>query len=229
MAFWFWIKQMNQDLTSYYNDRAKEYDKVYLRAEEQEDLQKATALFQEIFKSKSVLEIACGTGYWTEQISKTAASVFATDINKAVIDIAKTRRFNDNVTFEVADMNNLIIDNRFDAVFGGFIWSHVLLQDMDNLLSKISDQIVENGDIVFIDSKQVKGTAHDRKQITRIDAFGNTFQTRKLENGTTHEVLKNFPSNKFIVDKLSQIATDINIVALQHYWIATCKLKRIEK
>ncbi len=215
---------MNLDLALYYNERAKEYDKVYQIPEEQDDLLKSTKLFQKIFANKSVLEIACGTGYWTEQISKTANSILATDINEAVIDIAKKRSFNDNVTFQVVDLKNLNVEIKFDSLFGGFIWSHILIQDLDSLLYNLKNLIVGKGEVVFIDSKQIEGSSHDKKRITRIDEFGNTFQTRSLENGTIHEVLKNFPSNNFLIEKLSQIATDIEIIDLDHYWIATCKL-----
>jgi ubiquinone/menaquinone biosynthesis C-methylase UbiE len=215
---------VNKNLTTYYKDRAKEYDKVYQIPAEQDDLAKATAIFQRLFKAKSVLEIACGTGYWTEQISKTASSIFATDINKAVIDMARTRHFNCEVTFQVADMNRLSLDKYYDGLFGGFIWSHIPLQDLDQFLQKIKNLITPKGEIVLIDSRPVDGTSHDKKRITRIDPFGNSFQTRTLENGTTHEVLKNFPGNNFLVDKLSQIATDIKIIELEHYWIATCKV-----
>lgn len=214
---------MNQDLSTYYNDRAREYDKVYEIPDEQEDLLKSAVLFQNIFANKSVLEIACGTGYWTEKISKTANSIFATDINEIVIDIARTRKFNSNVVFQVADMNCLSIDKKFDGLFGGFIWSHILLQDLDNFLLRLKGLLNENAKIAFIDSKQVEGTNHDRKRITRIDQYGNTFQTRTLENGTTHEVLKNFPSKQFLTDKLLQISTEVEIIELEHYWIATSK------
>jgi len=186
-------------------------------------LLKSAVLFQNIFADKSVLEIACGTGYWTEKISKTANSIFATDINEIVIDIARTRKFNSNVVFQVADMNCLSIDKKFDGLFGGFIWSHILLQDLDNFLLRLKDLLNENAKIAFIDSKQVEGTNHDRKRITRIDQYGNTFQTRTLENGTTHEVLKNFPSKQFLTDKLLQISTEVEIIELEHYWIATSK------
>ena len=184
---------------------------------------KSAVLFQNIFANKSVLEIACGTGYWTEKISKTANSIFATDINEIVIDIARTRKFNSNVVFQVADMNCLSIDKKFDGLFGGFIWSHILLQDLDNFLLRLKGLLNENAKIAFIDSKQVEGTNHDRKRITRIDQYGNTFQTRTLENGTTHEVLKNFPSKQFLTDKLLQISTEVEIIELEHYWIATSK------
>ena len=216
---------MNDSLVAYYKERANEYDKVYQIPNEQEDLQKATKLFQNIFANKSVLEIACGTGYWTTQISRTATSVYATDINKEVINIAQTKISNHNVTFEIADMYNLNITQRFNGLFGGFIWSHILVQDIDKLLSSLANKISDNCEIVFIDSKQIEGTTHDKKRITRVDEFGNTFQTRKLENGTTYEVLKNFPSNDFLLEKLNQIATNIKLIDLEYYWIATCKYK----
>ena len=214
---------MNQDLSSYYNDRAKEYDKVYANPAEQDDLKTATAFFQNIFAQKTVLEIACGTGYWTEQISKTAASVFATDINESVIAIAKAKQMNDNATFEVADMFSLNTAIKYQGIFGGFIWSHILLQDMEQFLYKLKKLIVANGTIAFIDSNQVEGTNHDKRRITRMDEHGNTFQTRQLENGTRHEVLKNFPNADFLNKKLQSIATDIEFISLEHYWMVSCK------
>jgi ubiquinone/menaquinone biosynthesis C-methylase UbiE len=217
--------KMNPNLTSYYNDRAKEYDKVYLRPEEQGDLSAATAIFQKIFANRKVLEIACGTGYWTEQISKTAAFVFATDINKSMLDIAMHRVNRPHVTFEIADMYNLRSDTRFDGVFGGFIWSHILLQDLDQFLDKLSHLVIAGGDMVFIDSNQVEGTNHAKKRTTRTDQNGNTFQTRLLDNGTPYEVLKNFPTKDFLIQKLAAIATDIEFIPLEHYWIVSCKTK----
>ncbi len=216
---------MNQDLTSYYKERAKEYDQVYQIPEEQIDLLQSAQLFQIIFAGKSVLEIACGTGYWTEQISKTANSVLATDINEAVIDIAKTRNLPGNVNFKVADMNSLSADQPFEGLFGGFIWSHILLEELDELLDKLRNHLLPGADIVFIDSRPVKGKSHDPKMITRVDEQGNTFQTRQLENGTTFEVLKNFPSTSFLEEKMARVATDIRVMELEYYWIASGKIK----
>jgi SAM-dependent methyltransferase len=216
---------MNDNLTSYYNERAREYDKVYLNPVEQEDLLTATTLFQNIFLNKTVLEIACGTGYWTAQISKTATFIFATDINKSVVDIAKTRQINNNVTFEVADMYNLTTTKKYDGLFGGFVWSHILLQNLERFLDKINDIVICEGTVVFIDRNPVEGTNHDKKRITKIDELGNTYQTRNLDNGTPHLVLKNFPTRDFLFQKLLRIATDINYINLKHYWIVSCKLK----
>lgn len=214
---------MNQDLVSYYNQRAKEYEKVYQNTPEQDDLQTAEKIFKELFARKTVLEIACGTGYWTERIAETATSIFATDINESVIEIGKERQ-KPNINFAVADMFDLRSDERFDAVFGGFIWSHILRQDLDKFLAKVKGFLKPNGTIVFIDGNAVAGTNHDLKNITKTDEFGNTFQTRKLENGTSHLVLKNFPTEEFLQQKFSKISTDIDFLKLEYYWIIRCKI-----
>ena len=215
---------MNRDLTSYYKDRAKEYDKVYLIPEEQDDLVKATEILQRLFSQKQVLEIACGTGYWTEQISKSATSIVATDVNESVIEIARNRKLLKNVVFEVADMYSLTPKARFDTLFGGFIWSHILLQDLDDFLYKITYFLKPNATVAFIDSKLVEGSSHSIKSITTTDDQGNTYQKRILENGTTHLVLKNFPSQEFLIQKLARFSKHVNYIDLEHYWIVYYKL-----
>ncbi len=219
------MRKMNKDLQSYYNARAKEYDKVYAIPEEQQDLAEATKIFQQLFAQQTVLEIACGTGYWTKQISVTARSIFATDINESVIEIAKGRNDAGNVQFKVADMYDLSTATKYDALFGGFIWSHILLEDLDSFLQKATGFLKPGGTIAFIDSKPIPNTIHDVKRITRTDEHGNTFQTRNLENGSTHVVLKNFPSQEFLQQKLSPCFKNIQYIPLEHYWIVTAFLK----
>ena len=218
---------MNQDIIAYYNDRADEYDKVYQNPLEQGDLSNATVLFQTLFSQKTVLEIACGTGYWTERIAAVAANVDATDVNERMLAIARQRPMGDNVTFAVADMYDLALNKKYDAVFGGFIWSHILRQDLDGLLDRWKDCLQPDGTIVFIDSSYVEGTNHDPKKITKTDEYGNTWQTRTLDNGTAHLVLKNFPTKNFLAQKLSRIAKDVDFVELTHYWVAIGKISTL--
>jgi 2-polyprenyl-3-methyl-5-hydroxy-6-metoxy-1,4-benzoquinol methylase len=214
---------MNKSLTSYYHLRAKEYDRVYEHPAEQPDLQTAATLFKQLFAGKHVLEIACGTGYWTEQISGTARSVHATDINESMIEIAKKRGALKNVTFTATDMYQLSAGQPYDGLFGGFIWSHILLQHLDRFLDTMKTLVKPGGVIVFADSNPVPGTKHDLREISHTDAQGNTYQTRMLDDGTDHEVLKNFPAQDFLIEKLSRIGADIAYLELEYYWVVHCK------
>lgn len=217
---------MNEDIVIYYDRRAQEYEKVYENPAEQDDLRRAEEIFLPIFAGKRVLEIACGTGYWTERLAKTARSIYATDINASVIEIARERRIEGDVTFAVADMFEIEPENRYDAVFCGFIWSHVLLENLDRLLKKLTDLTKPGGPIVFIDCNAVPSTNHDPKYITKTDKQGNTYQNRTLADGSAHRVLKNFPSDDFLTQKLTTIATQIQIKRLKYYWIATVNLSK---
>ena len=208
---------MNTDLVSYYKDRANEYEKIYTKPERQEDLNKAAIILQEIFTNKHVLEIACGTGYWTGKIAKTATSIFATDINETVIEIAKKKELpSAKVSFGIADIYNFIDTKKYETLFGGFIWSHVLLQDLDKFIRTVNSLVAPGGTVVFMDNNFVEGRNHP---ITKIDEKGNSFQTRKLEDGTTHLVLKNFPTEAFLRHTLKDFAGEIEFFNLTYYWI----------
>lgn len=215
---------MQQDLISYYKERALEYEKIYLKPERQDALQQAAGILQSLLSQKTVLEIACGTGYWTEKISETASAIHATDINETVIDIARNKHYKSRVAFELADMYQLQPGQYGDSLFGGFIWSHILLQDLDTFLLKIKDLVVPGGRIVFMDNNYVEGS---NLAITQTDEYGNTYQIRELENGTSHLVLKNFPTRALICNKLSAIATDIHFVNLGYYWIVSGTLAEV--
>jgi ubiquinone/menaquinone biosynthesis C-methylase UbiE len=60
---------MDPNLISYYRDRANEYEQIYSKPERQNDLKRIGSILHEEFFGKTVLEIACGTGYWTELFS----------------------------------------------------------------------------------------------------------------------------------------------------------------
>jgi 2-polyprenyl-3-methyl-5-hydroxy-6-metoxy-1,4-benzoquinol methylase len=212
---------MNTDLIAYYKDRAKEYEKIYLKPERQDEIKSATTLLQNIFADKNVFEIACGTGFWTEKIAQTATSVFATDINQSVIEIAQQKQYpKNNVTIELKDIFNLSGNKKYENLFGGFIWSHIKLQDLNTFLDHVNNSTLPGSTVVFMDNNFVEGSNHP---ITNTDENGNTFQTRKLDDGTTHLVLKNFPMENFLRLKLADIATDFNLINFKFYWILIYK------
>lgn len=210
-------KNMNTDLINYYKNRANEYERIYSKPERQNDLKEVALSLQNIFENKTVLEIACGTGYWTEKIAGTATSVFATDINKEVIDIARKKEIkNKEVSFEVADMYTLDPAKKYDSLFGGFIFSHILKQDVENFFDTINKFVKPNGKIVLMDNNFVEGS---NLPVTYTDDNQNTFQTRLLDDGTSHLVLKNFPTENYLRKKLKGKASEICFINMEYFWI----------
>ena len=70
-----------ETIRSYYARRAKEYEEIYRKPERQGDLRELEAMLGAAFSGMDVLEIACGTGYWTQFIARSAHSVHAVDVN----------------------------------------------------------------------------------------------------------------------------------------------------
>ena len=214
---------MKTDLQNYYDRRATEYEAIYHKQERQADLLAATKLLQDIFKGQNVLEIACGTGYWTERIAEVANSIKATDLNESVLEIAKTKHYPlQNVTFEVADLYELSSIQPIEALFGGFIWSHIPKQSLVVFLQKINSLVKTGGTVVFMDNRYVPGS---NTPISHQDEYGNTYQTRHLQNGEQYSVLKNFPEKTELEEILRPHASRISITETEFFWICQYETK----
>lgn len=115
----------DQTLREYYNQRANVYEKIYEKPERQADLVMMTDNLQQIFKNKTILEIACGTGYWTERLAKSATSIVGMDQSAEVLEIAQRKKI-PNARFISGDAYDLAsIPDDFSAGFAGFWLSHV--------------------------------------------------------------------------------------------------------
>ncbi len=211
------MKQENKDLTQYYAQRASEYEAIYAKPERQADLQAAAQILQDIFRGKTVLEIACGTGYWTQQIAQTAAYMHATDINESVLEIARSKDYPlDNVQFSQADLYEILPEKPTEALFGGFIWSHIKLEELERFIEQVNSLLRPGGTVVFMDNRFVEGSS---TPIAEQDAQGNTYQWRPLKDGTSFLVLKNFPERKDLELVLAEKAKNLQYIPLRHFWI----------
>src|SRR3990167_8353059 len=150
---------INRDMVSYYKDRTQEYDRKayepHEQPERQADISEASQILREAFAGKNVLEIAAGPGFWTKIIAETANSITATDVNEAVVDLARKKEYpKGNVTFRVADMYALGDLPPHDALFGGFIFSHILKQDYDRFLDTMNKYVIPGGTVVLMDNNK---------------------------------------------------------------------------
>ena len=94
-----------------------------------------------------VLEIGCGTGHFTQELSKTGASVTAIDISPDLLEIAQRGVNTDNVTFKYGNAHALEMeDETFDVVVGSSVLHHLEVADA---LSEITRVLVPGGTIGF--------------------------------------------------------------------------------
>jgi demethylmenaquinone methyltransferase/2-methoxy-6-polyprenyl-1,4-benzoquinol methylase len=208
---------------TYYARRAAEYEKIYEKPERQADLARLRRDIPALFRGERVLEIACGTGYWTPLIAGQAESVLAVDYNEETLAIARTKPYpKGNVRFQRADAYALPDwKERFSACFAGFWWSHMPLARIDPFLAGLAERLEPGARVAFLDNRYVEGSS---TPVSRKDAQGNTYQSRRLADGSTHEVLKNFPTEAELRARLSRFGTEATFTQYEYYWLATYRI-----
>jgi demethylmenaquinone methyltransferase/2-methoxy-6-polyprenyl-1,4-benzoquinol methylase len=222
-----------RELAEYYARRAAQYERVYHKPERQADLRLLRELVAASFGGKHVLELACGTGYWTEVICQQAASVIALDLNEEVLALARAKPLSPGkVTFLRGDAYALpSLPGPFDAGLAGFWWSHVSRARLDSFLAAFHAVLAPHATVMFFDNAYVAGSStplsfkdSDGNPVSVHDADGDTFQERVLDDGSRHRVIKNFPTADEIRRVLAGRAVDVGIRFLTYYWIVTYRL-----
>jgi len=211
-------------MQSYYALRANEYDRVYLKPERQADLRQIEQWLPPVLAGATVLEVACGTGYWTQYIAPAAKRVYAFDINEPVLEIAREKRIPaGKATFFKGDAVSL--DNvppGCNGAFAGFWWSHVKKRDLAQFVATLATRLEPGSVVAILDNSWAHGSS---TPISRKDAEGNTYQVRTLANGDAFEVLKNYPTTDELADAVRGVAREAHLEALQYYWLLVFTLK----
>src|SRR5687768_2991594 len=149
-------------MVQYYADRASEYERIYAKRERQSDLATLKELVRKTFIDRSVLEIACGTGYWTEVLAENARSVLATDINEEVLEIARSKdriARSKHVTLKQADAYKPPKLGPFTGCLAAFWWSHVPKDRIADFLVQLHDRLEVGAKVMFIDNRYVEGSS----------------------------------------------------------------------
>ena len=212
------------NLLDYYRRRANEYEAIYAKPERQADLAFLRQHIPARLAGRRVLEIACGTGYWTVLLSRNALSVTATDLAEEPMRIAQAKGYGAAaVRFESADAYALgDALGRFDGALGVFWWSHIPLTRIEIFLTSLHGRLEPGARVLLMDNTYVEGSS---TPLAERDADGNTYQLRALADGSRHRVLKNFPTEAQLRAYLEPHARALTYRALQYYWLVEYELK----
>ena len=211
-------------MAAYYAQRAASYERIYAKPERQADLRLMAAQVAAQFVGRRVLEIACGTGWWTPHGAARAVHWRATDLNPETMAVARAKpAMPACVQFQAVDAYTLaeLADERFDAAFAGFWWSHVPLARLTPWLALLHSRLQPGARVLMLDNRDVPGSS---TPISRRDAEGNTYQRRPLDDGSLHEVLKNYPTQASARAALGPRAQDLRWGEHPHYWLLQYRL-----
>ncbi|MBD3171144.1 methyltransferase domain-containing protein, partial [Candidatus Bathyarchaeota archaeon] len=192
-----------------YRDRAKEYEEIYEwrdpHRQEEQDLMEKT--LKEVFKDRRVLDIGCGTGYWTQRISDTAENIVGIDINETVLEIARRKEYGCPTEYRVMDAYDMDFSEKFTGTLATFMLSHVSREDISSWLEHVH-RLLEPGAMVFIaDNTYIDGIG-GRLETKPDDP--NTYKLRTLNDGTQHLIVKNYFTTEELVEYFSACSKGID-------------------
>ena len=77
-----------------------------------------------------VLELGCGTGYFTRELARSGADIVAVDVSPELLEIAKANRSAPNVGYEIQNACAMTYrDAVFDSVVGSSVLHHLEIKE----------------------------------------------------------------------------------------------------
>ncbi len=163
----------------------------------------------------NVLELACGTGWWTQQLVQYVGRVTAVDASAEVLAINKNKVGTDKVIFIQTDIFNWRPDTQYDIVFFSFWLSHVPAQKFESFWNTVRLALKPHGRVFFIDSFK-------SKKNNKTPPFNNqnvVTSTRTLNNGKKFNIIKIMYDPKELEKRLERLGWRISIKHTHNHFL----------
>jgi demethylmenaquinone methyltransferase/2-methoxy-6-polyprenyl-1,4-benzoquinol methylase len=191
-----------EEQIEYYRARAGEYDETI--ADYTESFTPAKSMLEELGKFDEILELACGTGFWTEELLKMGNFVTAVDAASEMLEIARKRLGEDRITFRQVDLFHWQPAGEYDLVFFANWLSHVPPEAMDGFLNNVRKSVRVGGQIAIVDQY---APSEDDKSVAKGDMYAN----RPLVDGRIFTIVKIFCDLNDLKKKLEHKDFEVSI------------------
>jgi len=220
-------RSLLQEQIAYYEARASEYDEWFLRRGRYDRGPELNdAWFAEVEQVRNVLdahrlggdvlELAAGTGLWTQTLLRHARHVTAVDASGNALARNRERVGTDHVTHIEADLFTWEPPRRFDAVFFSFWLSHVPFEQFAPFWERVDRALVEGGSVVFVDSRfDPTSTARDHE----LPGPEAEVVERRLNDGRTFRVVKIFHRPEELVPRLAALGWRARVETTPRYFL----------
>lgn len=201
-------KEIQREMLSYYNERAKEHDIVYMGKgpalqQYSDEYARDVARISEMasdFGNGHVIDIACGTGFWAPHYARNCSHVTFVDQSASMLSECRNRveALGQKSVFHFIRGNFFDVElpaAAYDCALIGFLLSHLVQEQEEALFSKLGEILKPTAQLMVIDSAwSEKREGHRRKAgiEERTLEDGRTFRVYKkyFEHSEIHEMLK---------------------------------------
>lgn len=236
------LHKVIEEQKAYYQARAQEYDEWFYRRgrydhgpehtqqweHEAAEVRRALA---EANLTGQVLDIAAGTGIWTQELLKTADHITALDSSEEMFELNRRRVQSDKVTYTLTDLFYWQPVMTYDAVFMGFWLSHVPPALLYDFIGTVAGALKPRGKLFFVDSLPTpSSTAQDMvdsvvKDLAQREASPPLSQsdyaniTRRLNDGREFQVVKVYYLPVDLAERFKAYDLSVTVKQTDHFFL----------
>lgn len=135
---------------------------------------------------KVVLDVACGTGYGSYELSKLAKKVYGVDSSKEAIDFANANYKSENLTFIQSNCIRMDFEEKkFDVVISFETIEHLVEEDRCKFYKLIKKYLKDDGVIIFSTPNKRVNSPYTAKPLNEHHVI--EFTKKLLENELSNE------------------------------------------
>lgn len=215
-----------QQQIAYYRARAGEYDEWFLRQGRYDrgpvlnqrwfdEIAVAVRALDDFHPTGDMLELAAGTGLWTQHLIRTATSVTCVDSSPEALALNRERLPGANIRYIQADLFAWQPDHRYDTVFFSFWLSHVPPARFIAFWERVRAALKPAGRVCFIDALyEPSSTARDHQ----LEGANATTLTRRLNDGREYRIIKVFHDPAALQRQLASLGWNATITSTGSYF-----------
>jgi demethylmenaquinone methyltransferase/2-methoxy-6-polyprenyl-1,4-benzoquinol methylase len=185
---------------AYYRARAEEYDRMLARErrydidgldptaedEDTRELAMVETALREFNPTGDVLELACGPGWWTKRLARSATSLTAVDASPEMLAVNRSRVPSPAVELVQSDLFEWVPGRQYDVVFFSFWLSHVPRDRFTEFWGIVGRALKPGGRVFLLDERDAD--ALDGHEVLLADERGAAL--RWLEDGRRFRMVK---------------------------------------
>ncbi len=221
------LKGLLAEQALYYRERAGEYDDWWFRRGRYDhgpetnarwfaDAAEAQNALERFDPAGNVLELACGTGLWTQRLAPHATSMTAIDGSPEMLELCRARVNDPRVSYIQTDLFAWEPDETYDVCFFGFWLSHVPEERFNTFWEKIKRAVGPEGRVFFIDSlRSQQASALDHK----LPDQGDEMMLRRLADGREYHIIKHFHEPDPLQQRLARLGWNAQVQATSEFFI----------
>ena len=209
----------------YYRQRVPEYDDWFFqrgrydhgerrRREWQTEIARAHSILRSLGPVEEVLELAAGTGIWTERLLQQARRVTLVDASREALELALRRvHYDPRVSVDVADLFAYEPATQYDLVAFIFWLSHVPPARLPGFFALLRRSLRAGGVLFAIDQRATKGkrTSDDH------------LQARSLADGRTFQIVKRYYGKRELESLFAEHGFPVQVTTTPSLWIAVAR------